>query len=333
MAQDRLENIKERRRRQREKDQAQQKTVNNLNPEVTAQDTPQDVETSGQDKLNSLLFKKALLFVAGNLEVLDRLLTSTGLPNSEDLKQLKEQGEEKVLEFVKNTACPSKEILEQAVSTRDVLNTELSKLGSYYKLTNEAISNLNNFLTGQLEAAKLIKNLNIITSQAAKAIPTPPGVPGIIPASLNDLSILVDSIIFSTLGTPKLAKLKATVDSGLTLISLSSQTLLRLLEPLDILDLLLEKCGQTLTPRPDSIKQLQQVYQTTTQNINSVNYKGFTLEIEEVPFSKTVNRRRAIGKNTQGIILIQTDLSFTTNPQILLDQLKFIIDSQNLKPF
>lgn len=333
MAQDRLENIKERRRRQRERDQAQQKTVNNLNPEVTAQDIPQDTETSGQDKLNSLLFKKALLFVAGNLEVVDRLLESVGLPNSEDLKQLKEQGEEKVLEFIANTACPAREVLEQVKTTRDVLNTELDKLGGYYKLTDQAINNLSNFLTGQIEATKLIKNLRLITSQAAKLIPTPPGVPGIIPASLNDLSTLVDSIIFSTLGTPKLAKLKLTVDSGLVLISLSSQTLVRLLEPLDILDLLLEKCGQTISPRPDSIKQLQQVYQTTASTPSSVNYKGFTLEIEEVPYSQTVTRKRAVAKNPQGIVLLQSDLSFTTTPQILIDQLKFIIDSQNLKPF
>jgi hypothetical protein len=77
---------------------------------------------------------------------------------------------------------------------------------------------------------------------------------------------------------------------------------------------------------------------TLRQNIaentlNQITYKGFVLEIEIIPYTPTVNRRRAIGKNQSGIIMIQTEFSFTTSNQVLINELKLIIDRDNLKAY
>jgi hypothetical protein len=67
--------------------------------------------------------------------------------------------------------------------------------------------------------------------------------------------------------------------------------------------------------------------------VNDGSYKGFTFTIEEVPFSPTVNRIKAIALNQGGIPLLETPLSFTTNRQTLIDELKLIIDRDDLKAF
>ena len=44
-----------------------------------------------------------------------------------------------------------------------------------------------------------------------------------------------------------------------------------------------------------------------------------------------MTRRKAVAKNNNGIILLSTPLSFTTDNQTLLNQIKLLIDSNDLK--
>jgi hypothetical protein len=320
-----------RRARQRQKDQAQEQSVSSKDPGQLNVPLPKDQQPSGQDKQNQITLKKAINFVAANLGVVDQVLKSLGLPNSQDLRDLQTQGEQAVEAFIQEQACANQETLQEAVRIRNEINEQLGKLGQSYNLTNQALNRLSDFLTGQIDSITLIKQIRSAANAASALIPSPPGVPGAVTSLLTSSKDVIDLLLFTALGQPKLAKVKATIDSGLMFISMSSQALRRILEPLNILDRLLVKCGQTVTPRPESIIQLQQVNQTT-ETSNNFNYKGFTLEVIEEPFSQTVTRRKAVAKNDQGIILVETPLSFTTLDQVLLDQVKFIIDSQNLKP-
>ena len=86
-----------------------------------------------------------------------------------------------------------------------------------------------------------------------------------------------------------------------------------------IIDPYIIKCAteaqvKDLTPLSNTIKG---VFETETK------------ALEE--FTPTVNRRRAVGLNQFGIQQIKTNLSFTNNNQTLIDELKFIIDRDNLK--
>jgi hypothetical protein len=95
-----------------------------------------------------------------------------------------------------------------------------------------------------------------------------------------------------------------------------------------------------LTPLNSSLQALddaqkQQVVDAqkpTSTSFSQIIYKGFILDIVTVPFSPTVNRVKAVAKNPQDIIMLQTPLSFTTTPQVLVSEIKLIIDSNpNLK--
>ena len=62
------------------------------------------------------------------------------------------------------------------------------------------------------------------------------------------------------------------------------------------------------------------------------SYKGFTFEIKEDPINNSkYTKRFAQALNRQKVPVLKSDSSFASNPQVLIDQLKFIIDTQDLK--
>lgn len=161
---------------------------------------------------------------------------------------------------------------------------------------------------------------------------TPPAVP--IPGSLivgyTKINDLLNNFLPSTITafSNKISSISSALDYA-------DSTIFKLLNLLKIIDQYLTGCGVStseLTSTNDYVNKVNQQY-TEVQLIpsNIEVYKGFTLEIVEEPFSPTVNRRKGVAKNSQGIILLSTPLSFTTLPQILIEELKLIIDSNDLK--
>ena len=135
--------------------------------------------------------------------------------------------------------------------------------------------------------------------------------------------------------SPKITNTKSTIDSISLATSIVRNPLLKILNILNSIDKYLKKCSKDtpeLTPLNDSLLTLEQTQnQVVEAFLTETTYNGFILEIITVPYSPTVNRVKAVAKNTQGIILLQTPLSFTTTPQVLIEEIKLIIDSNNLK--
>ena len=116
-------------------------------------------------------------------------------------------------------------------------------------------------------------------------------------------------------------------------IAIFSKTIQNITNLLNSLDTLIIGCNPTSTLNSLSDTIVQTANSQTQADVNDGSYKGFSFQIEEVPFSPTVNRLKAIALNQGGIPLLETPLSFTTNRQTLIDELKLIIDRDNLKPF
>ena len=64
-------------------------------------------------------------------------------------------------------------------------------------------------------------------------------------------------------------------------------------------------------------------------------YKGFKFKIKEeqnIAFVVKGNKRRyAVAIDRDGVEVIKSELSFTLDPQDLIDQLKLVIDQRNLQ--
>jgi len=65
-------------------------------------------------------------------------------------------------------------------------------------------------------------------------------------------------------------------------------------------------------------------------------YNGFILEVktesEEEAQGRSIKRRFAVGKNKDGVVLVQGEKSYSSNDQILLDELIFKIEQEELTP-
>ena len=112
-------------------------------------------------------------------------------------------------------------------------------------------------------------------------------------------------------------------------------TIVKCVDLLDRLDVLILLCNPdaNLTGISDSINNIYENELLAEDSENDGTYKGFVLEIETRPFTDTVNQNRAVGKNKSNIIMISTEYSFASNPQVLIDELKFIIDRDDLKAY
>jgi hypothetical protein len=106
-----------------------------------------------------------------------------------------------------------------------------------------------------------------------------------------------------------------------------------MIDILNKLDFFLKKCGATLAPLDQSLLDLETISNQQTSTPDTSSYKGFTLEIVNKPYNDKVSQKIGVAKNQSGIILLQTNPSFTTTPQVLIDELKFIIDRDNLKAY
>jgi hypothetical protein len=319
------------------KEKAQQ-NQQKLQDQINALDTKRKGGTKGLDAQISALTAKKEAIPAVTQAIEDNLrsqltnlgsFTFTELPNEIP----------PILKTVFANGCPNPNspTIKRLIATRDSLVTSLNIVGKQLNTLTIATTGLSTFLNISQTVIDALKITKTSTSLAVKAVPSPPGVPGVVTSTLSDLETIINKLLFEKDGTPRLPKVASSIASASLAISLINVYIQQIVGILSALDIKLKQCtpdlANNLTPISDDLVSIA-VQQTQADNtINQVTYAGFLIEIEEVPYTPTVNRRRAVGKNQSGIKLIQTELSFTTQDEILINELKLIIDRDNLKAY
>ena len=287
---------------------------------------PNDLKSKGAQKLGELVLSKGVA------------LQSQVTPTLEDIKNNLTSG------------CPPQPVLLSFIERRNNIVNTLNNLGTFIDKITIALTGIAGIVNLVLIAKATLRNtktgLNIaqiVINQVAKvaglAVVLAPLRSIITDLSNAESSIndTVDKITFDDLGESKLKPLQDGVNSAIVYLALASGIVKTIVTLLETIDGPLKKCmqeaniQQTLTEVSSEIIALTQIESTAQQTINNTTYQGFVLEIEEVDFSPTVKQRRAVAKNSQGIVMAQTPLSFTSNPQTLINELKLIISRNNLK--
>ena len=240
--------------------------------------------------------------------------------------------EKQLIKFDKG--CPTPEEIANVISVR---NNVLSQANTISNILKGFKITLGLAKFGIDTLIKLIIALKIAKTGISLGSKFVPAIPGAIVSSLSDLDDLITSKTFDRFGNSKIAPTKFAIDGFSVPVALMSFYVNDFIKKLESLDDKIQTCSPpntiTLPPPSPELIEIAQVEQQAEESSNLSTYQGFILEIEKVPYSPTVDRIRALGKNQDGIVLIQTELSFTQVEQIMINELKFVIDRDNLKAY
>jgi len=239
--------------------------------------------------------------------------------------------------FANGCPNPNSPTIVKIITIRNGLVVSLNSIGKQLNNITQAITSLSTFLSLTEIVLTSLDTVKTLLSAGSKFIPSPPGVPGAITSGLADLESIIRKKLFTPTGEARLPKIAGDIAGAAIPISIINIYIQQLVGILSALDIKLKQCipdrVNDLISLSDTIVSIAAQQTLANQTINETTYNGFLIEIETIPYTPTVNRYRAVGKNQSGIILVATELSFTLEPQILINELKLIIDKDNLKAY
>ena len=315
---------------QLKKDRVEQSELTSTDIEGINNAVTEDQKPKGLQKLGSLVLKQSQKLSKFVIPLTFNLIKEYGIDKLETALEEESDNIDELREKLKEEFCNVQlpQIIAKRNNAVDYLNNTGKILDSFTIGVNFGAS-----FAGILEnIIKILKGASFGINQAAKGIPL---IPGAVVSVVNDLNTIADTVTFKADGTPNLPPLKITAAQVSPAFATVQNTIVRCVDLLDRLDILITLCNPNanLTGISDSINSIYDNELIAEASENDGTYKGFILEIETRPFTDTVDQNRAVGKNKSGIIMISTEYSFASNPQVLIDELKFIIDRDDLKAY
>lgn len=231
----------------------------------------------------------------------------------------KQQSE--IQRYIDNSTCPTPDTLNKLLNTKNKLYKKINNITNTIDVTTKALGITTGILGGLDIALQIFKNLPIPVAVAGVGLP------------MNVITKVQDSIK-KLEGT--ITKLSAISAGSLVILVSIRQVLTQLMQYLSLLDMLIQHCAPN-TPQTqetlnkallDLTKEAEQQSVITPPDVN-----GFTLTVETEITEKPLKRKRAIAKNKSGVSLLQGEWSFSSIDQILIDELSFYIQTNNLKAY
>jgi hypothetical protein len=225
----------------------------------------------------------------------------------------------------------AKKILENNLPFNKTCPINIGLLNGIINKKNKIVKQLNNIYKAINSILKILKisdkvsiGLDVaLTIIKNTTIPVPP----IVSSNASDLQSQIK----------KLTNVSSVI---LVTLNIIRSSLLTLISYLNLLDQLIQSCsvsiangaGENIVSQEQVDKELLQI-QSTTPNPTVSEVNGFIMDIEVESTQSSTKRRRAIAKNNQGVVLLLGEWSYSSIEQILIDELVFYIQVNDLKAY
>ena len=215
------------------------------------------------------------------------------------------------------TFCPSQDRLTDIISRKNKLVKQLNNTFKLIDSTTKALGITEGTIEALNLAYQILKNLPVPSAVAGV------GVPISIINNVQDSKDRLDKLITG---------LRSLNVGSLTILSLLKEVLIQVINFLNLLDQLVQFCY----PNADQEKISAELTVLTSQQSNQqspivTNVNGFEMGVETEATTNSLKRRRAIARNKGGVIILQGEWSFSSVDQILIDELVFYIQQNDLK--
>jgi hypothetical protein len=230
---------------------------------------------------------------------------------------------DKKIDFLDDKVCPPKEEVLEAIRRRNQLVRQLNNIYKIVRTITKILKITSALIIGLRVAFAIAKLLplarpTLLIADGGAVLKRRLEVAGIV---VNILTVTA-AVIGATLGI--------------------------IIELLRSLDFLIQDCSEQIDPETGEPTipfiqindELNTFVDSTGQLDDSVNpltskplpYKGFTFEIkQDTSQNFQYPKRYAIARNIQGIQVLRSESSFASSPEILIEELKFVIDRDNLR--
>ena len=314
----------------------------------TSENTPEDLKPKGSQKLGELAGNITKILLKVTIPSILNIIEQTALDTFEDrkLKVLEELGINEQLEQlssltdpvklkeVTDRLCPTQDVLENIIRQRDgiveFLNNQQVKVNSL----STSVNVVGDFADGLQETSAGAALSAFITNQLAKVAVIGPVIAPL-RSIITDLDVVNQAIIFKKDGNPRIPPLRGAVSNFSVPLNQVNTIITKIVLAVAPIDEIILLCAPntTLNTLSTDVLATITVQLSAEETEDGALYKGFRLKIEERPYTDTTTQRRAVGVNTSGVVLISGEYSFASDPNVLLNEIKFLIDRDNLKAY
>lgn len=269
---------------------------------------PERQKAKGKEKYGQLILEKGLQIQQRVQPQLDKLAEELGI-DGVDLP----------------TVCIPRDALIKLYDRRDTLVKQLNAFSVTVNTITKATQKLSNLLTSIIVTAQVLRAAKAAATAGVKLSPVANGT---VTGFIFDANNLLDVLRFDEYGDSKLNKYKDSVDAVAVPLAITSRIIQAVVIRLQSIDLTFAQClpDYTLLAVDPDLVAIADLENKADQSLVETSYRGYSLQIVEVPFSQSATRRKAVAYNSNGIPEFETGLSFTTQPQLLINELKLKID-------